>query len=466
MAEVVLFHHYYGQTPGFFAFADELRRAGHIVHTPDMYDGVVLTTVEEAVAHERAIGNGRVIGRAVRGGDDAARARGLRRLRRRGPARRSGSRRPGPARSAPCCSRRACPSSATDGRRACRCRSTRWPTIRSSCTTATPTPRTRSSNAADHGELFLYPGDRRHFADSSLPDHDPEAAALLHGARARVPRPDLTVAAHAPHAHRRRRPAASRCVPSCSTPTGRPTCSTVIDRLTFLQLDPTAAIAPSADLITWSRIGNGYRPADLVAALEHDRTVFEQRSQDVAIEPPLAMLRPMADLALHLADMAGWSERWPRAARWVEANDAFRRRVLDQLAEYGPAPVARHPRHVGGRVGVERVDTRPERHPAARVPARTRRGRRRRPARSSAPLGHRRACLPARRGGGAGGRGAIVRRDERRLRALGIARPAAGRRRRRTGRRRGRARRVASRPRRRPPRASRAAPRCCRRSTG
>ena len=34
-------------------------------------------------------------------------------------------------------------------------------------------------NAADHGELFLYPGDRRHFADSSLPDHDPEAAALL-----------------------------------------------------------------------------------------------------------------------------------------------------------------------------------------------------------------------------------------------------------------------------------------------
>jgi uncharacterized protein len=111
---------------------------------------------------------------------------------------------------------------------------------------------------------------------------------------------------------------------------------TVIDRLAFLQLDPTAAIAPSADLITWSRIGNSYLPAHLVQALERDRTVFEQRSQDVSIEPPLAMLRPMADLALHLADMASWSDRWPRAARWVDANDAFRRRVLHQLADVGP----------------------------------------------------------------------------------------------------------------------------------
>ena len=117
----------------------------------------------------------------------------------------------------------------------------------------------------------------------------------------------------------------------------------VIDRLTFLQLDPTAAIAPSADLITWSRIGNTYRPAHLVQALELERTVFEQRSQDVVIEPPLAMLRPMADLDLHLADMAAWSDRWPRAALWIESNDAFRLRVLDQLADVGPAPITRHP---------------------------------------------------------------------------------------------------------------------------
>ena len=39
MTEVVLFHHAQGLTPGVLAFADELRRAGHTVHTPDVYDG-------------------------------------------------------------------------------------------------------------------------------------------------------------------------------------------------------------------------------------------------------------------------------------------------------------------------------------------------------------------------------------------------------------------------------------------
>jgi hypothetical protein len=39
MAEVLLFRHAQGQTPGFLAFADELQRAGHTVHTPDLYDG-------------------------------------------------------------------------------------------------------------------------------------------------------------------------------------------------------------------------------------------------------------------------------------------------------------------------------------------------------------------------------------------------------------------------------------------
>ena len=39
MAEVLLFHHVMGQTPGFFAFADELRQAGHTVHTPNLLDG-------------------------------------------------------------------------------------------------------------------------------------------------------------------------------------------------------------------------------------------------------------------------------------------------------------------------------------------------------------------------------------------------------------------------------------------
>jgi uncharacterized protein YcaQ len=110
---------------------------------------------------------------------------------------------------------------------------------------------------------------------------------------------------------------------------------TVVDRLTFLQLDPTAAIAPSADLVAWSRLGNAYAPADLTTALEHDRTLFEHRGQVSETEPVIVVVRPMADLGLYLADMAAWPS-WTRPREWLAANDAFRRRVLDQLGSSGP----------------------------------------------------------------------------------------------------------------------------------
>jgi uncharacterized protein YcaQ len=109
-----------------------------------------------------------------------------------------------------------------------------------------------------------------------------------------------------------------------------------VDRLTFLQLDPTAAIAPSADLIAWTRIGNAYEPARLQQSLEQDRALFEHSSQETESTPAVAMVRPMSDLGLYLAHMASWSARRPTAARWVKANDAFRRRVLELLATSGP----------------------------------------------------------------------------------------------------------------------------------
>ena len=67
----------------------------------------------------------------------------------------------------------------------------------------------------------------------------------------------------------------------------------VVNRLTLLQLDPTAAVAPSADLVAWTRLGAAYRPARLQQALD-DRALFEYR----------AMVRPMTDLGLYLAEMA------------------------------------------------------------------------------------------------------------------------------------------------------------------
>ena len=56
MAEVVLFHHAQGQTPGFEAFADELRAAGHTVHTPDLYDGRTFATLDEGVGYAKQVG--------------------------------------------------------------------------------------------------------------------------------------------------------------------------------------------------------------------------------------------------------------------------------------------------------------------------------------------------------------------------------------------------------------------------
>jgi uncharacterized protein len=109
----------------------------------------------------------------------------------------------------------------------------------------------------------------------------------------------------------------------------------VVRRLTLLQIDPVAAIAPSADLVAWSRLGSLYSPAELDRALA-DRTLLELR----------AMIRPGEDLALYRADMAGWESAaranphgWRAVNRnWVQANDACRRDILDRLAASGPLP--------------------------------------------------------------------------------------------------------------------------------
>jgi uncharacterized protein YcaQ len=110
-----------------------------------------------------------------------------------------------------------------------------------------------------------------------------------------------------------------------------------VEQLTFLQLDPTAAIAPSADLVAWSRLGDEYQPKHLTKALEQDRTLFEHRGQVSETEPVVVAVRPMADLGLYFAEMAGWPI-WTRYREWLAANEAFRHRVLDQLGEAGPLP--------------------------------------------------------------------------------------------------------------------------------
>lgn len=110
----------------------------------------------------------------------------------------------------------------------------------------------------------------------------------------------------------------------------------LVESLTFLQLDPTAVIAPSADLIAYSRIGSAYRPEQLVTALESDRLLYEVKAMDDPVTAPFAMVRPVSDLGLHLDRMSRWPEGLPRAAAWLEANDGFRRDVLALLRDNGP----------------------------------------------------------------------------------------------------------------------------------
>jgi uncharacterized protein len=97
-----------------------------------------------------------------------------------------------------------------------------------------------------------------------------------------------------------------------------------VERLTLLQVDPTAAIAPNADLVAWSRLGSAYRPEHLTRALEQDRMLFEFN----------ALIRPMGDLGLHLAG-AGGRRAQGRVDVWLRDNDRCRRDILRLLKRSG-----------------------------------------------------------------------------------------------------------------------------------
>jgi dienelactone hydrolase len=65
MAEVLLFHHAQGRTEGVLAFADDLTQSGHVVHTPDLYAGATFPSVEAGVAHAESIGFDSIIAAGV-----------------------------------------------------------------------------------------------------------------------------------------------------------------------------------------------------------------------------------------------------------------------------------------------------------------------------------------------------------------------------------------------------------------
>lgn len=113
----------------------------------------------------------------------------------------------------------------------------------------------------------------------------------------------------------------------------------MLRRLSLLQLDPTAAIAPSADLVAWSRLGSSYDPQELRDAID-ERTVLDFRET----------LRPAEDLALYRAEMAEWPVKdgevkgWREANRvWLTDNRACRADILERLRADGPLPTRELP---------------------------------------------------------------------------------------------------------------------------
>ena len=178
MAEILLFHHAQGQTPGFLAFADELRAAGHVVHTPDLYDGKTFAELDDGVGYAREVGFGTILERgrlSAEGLPDELVYAGFSLVVM--PAQMLAQTRPR-ARGGLFFSAALPASEFGDA----------WPDgvplqihMMEDDPWAEEDLRAARELAetVDGAELFLYPGSGHLFADSSLPDYDESAATLL-----------------------------------------------------------------------------------------------------------------------------------------------------------------------------------------------------------------------------------------------------------------------------------------------
>jgi len=63
--EVVVYHSAYGLRPAIIEFADKLRAAGHLVHTPDLYDGEVFCGRDDAIRKIQEVGFDELLKRAA-----------------------------------------------------------------------------------------------------------------------------------------------------------------------------------------------------------------------------------------------------------------------------------------------------------------------------------------------------------------------------------------------------------------
>jgi dienelactone hydrolase len=176
MAEIVLFHHAQGCTPGVLHFAESLRAEGHLVHVPDLYDGATFDDLDDGVAHARSIGFDTLVDRGVAAAQEwpaevvyAGFSMGVM------PAMALAQNRPGAR--AVVFLHGAVPLGELGAA---------WP---AGLPLQLHTRRDDDWGDAEEAEklaaeipgteLFLYPGDEHLFTDDSLAAHDPEATALV-----------------------------------------------------------------------------------------------------------------------------------------------------------------------------------------------------------------------------------------------------------------------------------------------
>jgi dienelactone hydrolase len=176
MADVILFHHVLGPTPGVHAFADGLRAAGHRVSVPDLLEGARFDTIEAGVAHAEAVGFDTIIARGVAAASELPASSvyagfSLGAL----PAQKLAQTRPGAL--AALLYHSAVPPETFGGP---------WPDrvalqihFNDNDPWAGEDREAAEALASSGAELFIYPGSTHLFTDESLPDHDPASAALV-----------------------------------------------------------------------------------------------------------------------------------------------------------------------------------------------------------------------------------------------------------------------------------------------
>ncbi|MDR7234727.1 DNA glycosylase AlkZ-like family protein [Agrococcus sp. BE272] len=109
----------------------------------------------------------------------------------------------------------------------------------------------------------------------------------------------------------------------------------VARHLTLLQVNVTDIVMPAAEHVAWSRLGHAIDAGAVRRAAEVEQSLFEWILQPSPREPHAVALVPTADLPLHRPEMAAAAAR---GGEWLDQNAGFRQRLLEQLRADGPLP--------------------------------------------------------------------------------------------------------------------------------